>query len=248
MFKLAKDYAWQGREDTEDGEQGLRWHQVIKQKQGIGGTALIGFACDLGVKANKGRIGAKNGPNEIRNALANLAWHGNLPLADMGSIVAEEHLDKAQQGFAKQVESALHNHSLVIGLGGGHEIAWSSYQGLQEYLKSNSHKKIGIINFDAHFDLRLPVPVASSGTPFRQIAEHCQQHNNSFHYACLGVAKSSNTRALFSYAQQLNVKYLLDRDCSSPTAKTLLIPMLEEIDELYVSVCLDAFVPVSLRV
>ncbi len=27
--ELGKNFIWQGREDTEDGEKGLRWHQVI---------------------------------------------------------------------------------------------------------------------------------------------------------------------------------------------------------------------------
>jgi formiminoglutamase len=241
MSKLDKNYHWHGREDLEDGEQGLRWHQVINQTTEVGGAALIGFACDLGVQANKGRTGAKNGPEKIRNALSNLAWHSKLPLKDLGSIVAENNLPESQQAFAKHISSALNENSLVIGLGGGHEIAWASYQGLYQHLKSSKNKKIGIINFDAHFDLRLPSPSASSGTPFRQIAEHCQQNNTSFNYACLGVAESANTPALFNYANQLNVKYILDRNCSISAARTLLKPMLEDIDCLYVSICLDAF-------
>ena len=240
MSKLDTQYQWQGREDLEDGDQGMRWHQMCKQASSDGGTALIGFACDLGVQANKGRVGAKNGPNKIRDGLANLAWHGKSSLQDIGSIIADDNLQNSQQTFASHVSSALNKHALVIGLGGGHEIAWASYQGLAQNIKS-SNKQIGIINFDAHFDLRLPSPSASSGTPFRQIAEHCQQHNKAFHYACLGVSESANTPALFNYAHQLNVKYMLDRDCSVSAAQTLLTPMLEKVDELYVTICLDAF-------
>lgn len=241
MSKLEKTYHWQGREDTEDGQNGLRWHQIVDTTQHTNSCALLGFECDLGVAANKGRVGAAKGPNAIRNTLANLAWHADCGLHDQGNIIAETHLPEAQTHYGEQVAKSLNKHSFVIGLGGGHEIAWGSYQGLVQHLATNSNKKIGIINFDAHFDLRNPSLNTSSGTPFRQIAEHCQAHNQAFLYACLGVAESSNTSALFAYAKQTQTRYLLDIDCNLNAAKQLLEPMLKEVDELYVTVCLDAF-------
>ena len=42
-------------------------------------SRLIGFACDEGVRRNGGRVGAKDGPRAIRAALANLAWHQDVP-------------------------------------------------------------------------------------------------------------------------------------------------------------------------
>ncbi|WP_293750064.1 formimidoylglutamase [uncultured Paraglaciecola sp.] len=241
MSKLEKNHHWQGREDTEDGQNGLRWHQVVDTKQHTNSCALLGFECDLGVAANKGRIGAAKGPNAIRNSLANLAWHADCGLSDLGDIIAETHLPEAQTHYAQQIAKSLNKHSFVIGLGGGHEIAWGSYQGLAQHLADKPNKKIGIINFDAHFDLRNPKQHTSSGTPFRQIAEHCQTQNQPFHYACLGVAESSNTSALFAYVKQTNTRYLLDIDCDFNAAKQLLELMLKEVDELYVTVCLDAF-------
>ena len=235
------DYRWQGREDTEDGQNGLRWHQVVNNQQHSHNCALLGFECDLGVAANKGRVGAVKGPNAIRNALANLAWHADCGLCDAGNIVAETHLADSQNHYAQQTAKRLNENAFVIGLGGGHEIAWGSYQGLVQHLATDSNKKIGIVNFDAHFDLRNPAQNTSSGTPFRQIAEYCQTHNQAFHYACLGVAESSNTSALFAYAKQTQTRYLLDIDCNLNTAKQLLEPLLTEVDELYVTVCLDVF-------
>lgn len=241
MSKLNTSYQWQGREDSEDGEQGLRWHQQLNRDAEQGGSALVGFACDLGVQANKGRVGAKNGPDRIRDALANLAWHGELPITDKGTVIAEQNLAQAQTHYGQTIAESLKQHALVIGLGGGHEIAWGSYQGLFEHLESKPDTRIGIINFDAHFDLRKPSPSASSGTPFRQVAEHCQQSNRPFNYACLGVAEAANTPALFSYARQLKVPYLLDRECEVARAQALLSPFLTDVDELYLTICLDAF-------
>jgi formiminoglutamase len=241
MSRLEKNYHWQGREDTEEAHNGQRWHQVVNKQKHTNSFSLLGFECDLGVAANKGRGGAVKGPNVIRNALANLAWHADCDLFDAGNIVAKESMADAQNQYAQQITKSLNENSFVVGLGGGHEIAWGSYQGLAEHLAAGSNKKIGIINFDAHFDLRNPTQEASSGTPFRQISEYCQSHNQPFHYACLGVAESSNTSALFTYAKQAQTRYLLDIDCNLAAAKQLLKPMLTAVDELYVTVCLDAF-------
>jgi formiminoglutamase len=253
MSELKSPYIWQGREDLEDGALGLRWHQVVNtaspELRGKRACILVGFECDKGVAANKGRIGASKGPNAIRDALANMAWHdsaNNVALFDQGNVIADTTLANAQRSYAEQIEASLMTNKLVIGLGGGHEIAWGSYQGLAQHLYKNLRsrkptKKIGIVNFDAHFDLRTPSPSASSGTPFRQIAEHCATTGHTFNYACIGVARPSNTQALFEYAKQLKVRYLLDIDCTIRAAKKLLEPMLLDVDELYVTICLDAF-------
>jgi formiminoglutamase len=241
MSTIDKTYQWQGREDAEEGQNGLRWHQVMNNRHQTNSCSLLGFECDLGVAANKGRVGAAKGPNLIRNALANQAWHADCGVWDAGNIVVASHLADAQNQYAQQIAKSLNENSLVIGLGGGHEIAWGSHQGLVQHLAAEPNKKIGIINFDAHFDLRSPSQQTSSGTPFRQIAEYCQTHHQPFHYACLGVAASSNTAALFNYAKQTKTQYLLDIDCAPNAAKQLLTPMLKAVDELYVTVCLDAF-------
>lgn len=240
---LRQDFSWQGRVDSEDGEKGMRWHQMVNQPHTEQpGIALLGLACDLGVANNKGRVGAKTGPNAIRSALANLAWHQKTGLLDAGDQVELADLASTQQAYAEHLTSLLGQHSLVIGLGGGHEIAWGSYLGIHQALEATkrSKKRIGIVNFDAHFDLRKPAPLSSSGTPFRQIAEHCQQRGLPFDYACLGVAETANTPALFDYADQLGCRYLLDRQCQTERAQMLLEPMLRQIDHLYISICLDA--------
>lgn len=252
MSDLNTSYIWQGRQDLEYAELGQRIHQVInKDKHHTSAEkiyTLIGFECDKGVAANKGRVGASMGPNAIRDALANIAWHGNssVTLQDKGNVEATGTLECAQDHFAKQIAECLTSSQLIIGIGGGHEIAWGSYQGLAQHIGSNRGldrpaKKIGIVNFDAHFDLRNPHPSASSGTPFRQIAEQCIERNQNFDYACIGLSQSANTEALFKYAKQVKVRYLFDINCKVKAAKKLLKPLLTDIDELYVTICLDAF-------
>lgn len=234
---LTHNFIWQGRTDTEDGDAGRRWHQLVNQENSQ--FALVGLACDIGVAANKGRIGAAKGPDAIRAALANLPWHLSGSFTDAGNINATDDLEQTQHLYAEQISQQLQQNRLVIGLGGGHEIAWGSYQGLVNAIASDN--SIGIINFDAHLDLRKPAPHTSSGTPFRQIAEYCQANKREFHYACLGVSKAANTPALFDYAASTNTHILLDKNCSFNNAKDCLTPMLQKIDALYVTSCLDAF-------
>lgn len=237
---LSDAFVWHGRDDLEDGDLRWRWHHKANQPNPDCGIALVGFASDLGVAANKGRIGARNGPDAIRTALANQAWHSVLDLTDAGTVTANADLPACQEEYAQLIARQLNQHAMVIGLGGGHEIAWGSYQGLRQSTGISPDSRIGIINFDAHFDLRKPAPSPSSGTPFRQIAEHCNALQTPFHYCCLGVAETANTPALFEYAEQSGTQYLFDYQCSTDHAIRLLEPFLENVDELYVTICLDA--------
>lgn len=240
---------WQGRTDLEDGTQGRRWHQVIhsgtEQQDTPPGVALLGLASDLGVRLNKGRQGAAAGPNALRAALANMAWHhGAMPAVDCGDTAVAQDLATGQANYAKIVTRQLQAGHFVLGLGGGHEIAWASYQGCREYLEQQSQgQRLGILNFDAHFDLRLPAPSASSGTPFYQISVDCGERDIPFDYCCLGVARTANTPALFQRAEHLGVRHLLDLECRDETARELIQPLLAEVDALYVTVCLDVFPP-----
>lgn len=137
-------------------------------------------------------------------------------------------------------------------LGGGHEVAWASFQGLAGYLQNHqpqSKPKIGIINFDAHFDLRAfhsqqAEVKPSSGTPFNQIQHFCQQSGWDFHYACLGVSRASNTKALFERADQLNVWYVEDKDLGVLNLDyhlTELQHFIDGCDYLYLTIDLDVF-------
>ena len=236
---------WTGRIDAAEGQGALRWHQWIKPlAPGLPtGAALIGLACDEGVKRNQGRTGARQGPPALRKALANLAWHGTAPLYDAGDVAcAGSDLEGAQHTYAALVSHLLEQGHLPLGLGGGHEIAFASFSGLADHLRCHTAPpRIGILNFDAHFDLRHSEQ-SSSGTPFRQIAEYCQRANMPFAYCCLGVSQLNNTQALFEQAQRLNVRYRLDRHMNSwdmPALEAFLDDFLSGVDHLYMTICLD---------
>ncbi|MGF1744680.1 formimidoylglutamase [Vibrio minamisatsumaniensis] len=254
------NFVWTGRNDLEDGALGTRVHHITKQVQSSdlsdaltdGAIALVGFASDAGVARNKGRGGAKQAPNLIRQALANMAWHSDAHIADLGDIECNDgQLEVNQTQCASVIANALSTNK-VITLGGGHEVAWASFQGLAERLHQDQpeHKpKIGIVNFDAHFDLRefesdIADVKPSSGTPFNQISDYCHRHQWPFHYACLGVSAASNTQALFNKADQLSVWYELDRNMTLVNQVTQLVKLqkfITDCDYLYLTIDLDVF-------
>lgn len=235
--------AWTGRTDPEPDSP--RWHQRIQPlaEASEPGLALLGFACDEGVRRNHGRVGAAAGPLALRKAVANLAWHREAPAYDAGDVACEDgDLAAAQARLARAVCALLDAGHLPLVLGGGHEVAFGSWSGLTEHFSGNSAPKIGIINFDAHFDLRDPAHVQSSGTPFAQIAEQCQARGWPFRYACLGVSRASNTRALFSRAAELNVLVREDREMREAGLAAIadeLDAFLADCDALYLTIDID---------
>ena len=120
-------------------------------------------------------------------------------------------------------------------------MAWGHFCGLTE-----QHPRLGIINFDAHFDLRpvLDAQQGTSGTPFWQIAEYCKKTAKPFHYACLGIQEAANTTSLFNNAHHYHAPYLTVEAINATALATQLAfldDFLENQDAIYLTVCLDVF-------
>jgi formiminoglutamase len=241
VLKPCDQNIWQGR--TDRGEHN-RWHERINQqsKDGDSALAICGFCSDAGVSRNQGRLGASLGPDVIRAMLANLVYSNAKPVVDRGNISYEDdQLELGQTDLATIISKDISHKNFPIVLGGGHEVAWASYQGIRNVYPDT---KLGIINFDAHFDLRPSQPHGSSGTPFRQIAENCQETGQSFNYFVMGINKAVNTPSLFSYAKSVGVRWLSDIDMGSLPVSHLLAELEQfcgEVDKIYVSICLDVF-------
>ncbi|MEO1804296.1 MAG: formimidoylglutamase [Bacteroidota bacterium] len=255
MYAPTPHDCWKGRVDPEDGDLGLRWHQMIQLRNlslplptiEIEGTHLmfVGFECEDGVARNQGRLGAKEGPLFLRKAMANFAHHlpAHVHLYDGGTVICGAgKLAAAQQQLSQMIQKAHAAGYQCIVLGGGHEVAWGSFGGLVPQLSTG--KKLGILNFDAHFDLRKPSKGPSSGTPFYQIADWCTQHSHEFHYLCWGIQPMGNTQALFATAQELPTDYLTMPRLAEMTTQAQILYLnrfLAEIDHLYLSIDLDGF-------
>lgn len=235
---------WNGRIDADDGPLALRWHQRIVA-WGAGapaGVALLGFACDVGVRRNQGRPGAADGPAALRTALANLAVHTRTPLYDAGDVVVPadgDDLEGGQALLADAVAELVSARQRVIVLGGGHELALGSHRGLIRALAPDA--VVGIINLDAHFDLRAGAP-GTSGTPFRQLADDATAAGRAFPYLALGINPDANTAALFATAAGLGARWRLDEDMTAaqlPQIRHELAAFMAGVDHVQLSLDLD---------
>lgn len=239
-------FTWSGRDDPEDGSDALRWHHVITANPPKQHLTLLGFPCDIGVARNKGRTGAAEAPDVLRAALANLAWHGHGSIADAGDIDivlgGHDPLADAQLNLSNMISGILDTKSKALVIGGGHETAAGSFHGLHNHLKDSS-KTIGILNLDAHFDIRLIGESGiSSGTPFTQIRQTLQECEQEFHYLVLGIAEGGNTKALFDRADDWGVDYMLDKDVTVANIASVfktIDAFLSKIDVLYLTLDLD---------
>ncbi|BCN46032.1 formimidoylglutamase [Rhodococcus hoagii] len=234
---------WSGRTDGL-GPEHLRWHQAVTPyRPGAGpGTVLIGFASDEGVRRNKGRQGAAAGPDALRKALSSMALEKETALSDAGTVaVTGDRLEEGQDALGRAVTTALDSGRLAVVLGGGHEVAYGTYLGVAGSALRQQHPRLGILNLDAHFDLRSD-PIPSSGTPFRQIAEAEEAAGTSHRYDVIGISQPSNTNVLFDTAHRLGVRYLLDDHCGvadRARVDEFLTDFLGDVDIVYLTIDLD---------
>jgi len=236
-------FEWTGRFDGEEESYHRIFQRVsieseyekIKPKEFV----LHGFAVDEGVNRNKGRVGAKDAPDVIRKNMSNFpVIHSDFSLKDFGDIKCEdEDLESTQNSLAEKVSKVLMKNGKSVVLGGGHEVTFAHYSGIK---KAFPNHKIGIINFDAHFDNREPENrLATSGTGFWQIAQEGEIH--SLH---IGIQKNSNTRKLFEVADNFGMKYILADEIYSENLPNILFTVnsfLDDVDVVYVTICMDVF-------
>lgn len=249
-YQAPKQDGWQGRNDGDHPDQ-LRWWQHIQAKSlkeqlpdFQQAPVIIGFACDEGVARNKGRIGSAHGPLQLRKTLTNLpVHHPAIPLFDVGTIqCVGTHLEEAQAQLAQAVQDVLKHNGFPILLGGGHEILYGHYAGTSRY---HEGKKVGIINFDAHFDIRKPgSDGVSSGTGFYQVAADCKNQEKDFLYLALGIQRSGNTAELFKRADALKAEYIFAQDfhvLNLEKIKEQVLQFLAKADVVCLTIDLDVF-------
>lgn len=257
-YKPTATDVWTGRIDSETNYDAFRLHQWVQRidlkndklniELGKLGIAFIGFCCDEGVKRNLGRTGAAKGPQNIRKALSNLPcrFTQEVKIFDAGDITCEdENLELSQEALSQAVDKLLDLGLFPIVLGGGHEVAFGHYKGILSNLsKKEQNPSIGIINFDAHFDLRPYPNGGSSGTMFRQIADNCEQQGLHYSYLCLGLQKHSNTIELFKTADRLGAQYILAKDIIGSDSWSILEKLdafIKQNNHIYLTICSDVF-------
>ncbi|WP_022819683.1 formimidoylglutamase [Fusobacterium russii] len=244
---------WTGRIDGYEDDV-LRVHQVVQEKtleellandSEDRKVCFVSFNSDEGIRRNNGRTGAGEGWKHLKAALSNYPiFDTTLKLYDLKESidVISGNLEAAQEKLANTVAELKKKNYFVVCLGGGHDIAYGTHNGILKYAKSRENNpKIGIINFDAHFDMReYKERGANSGSMFLQIAEDREKDGLRFDYNVIGIQKFSNTKRLFDTAKKYGVNYFLARDIEKVNELNI-NPILNRNDYIHLSICTDVF-------
>jgi formiminoglutamase len=203
-------------------------------------VGILGYGVDEGVKRNQGRIGAAVGPAAFRTSFGTLADHFDkeVSLYDLGDIqCVNSDLENAQKSLSDAVYKMITKAVKPLLIGGGHDIAYGHFKGIQ---KACPDQKIGIVNFDAHLDLRPFDKGAHSGSPFNQIASE----SDDFHYLCIGYREHSNPPSLMDRARELGVQLIARKHSTlqhlDQVFKTI-DSFSSSVDLLYITIDLDGF-------
>lgn len=251
MYTLTEKECWTGRVDSETVTGMFRLHQVVRiedvftfnKKQDGKAIGIIGFRSDEGVRRNKGRVGAYHAPDEIRKALASLPYHfhSEIALFDFGNISCDDgNLEGAQAELGSAVKKILELDMFPLIIGGGHEVAYGHFLGVKSHVGGTGN--VGIVNIDAHFDMRPYDEMTSSGTMFKQIADECAAEGRMFRYLCAGIQKSGNTKHLFEMADRHGCQYIYEDEISWQSIETTsekVNNFIEQSSAVMVTLCSD---------
>lgn len=156
---------------------------------------------------------------------------------DAGDVICEStEMEAAQSQLGSAVARILESKAIPIILGGGHETLYGHYLGIRKSIGPKA--RLGIINIDAHFDMRPYENETSSGTMFKQILDEDQNCG----YLCVGIQKQGNTKALFETAERSNVDYILEEDLSlyeMDETKRRINEFAKESDYIMLTLCTD---------
>jgi formiminoglutamase len=212
--------------------------------------ALIGAPDDTGVRLNRGRPGARFGPDAIREALYKFAWplshrFDAYKLRDFGNIDVSEDITKNHQMAFSASAAASTQCSTVIALGGGHDFAAPHVLGTFSVLKQvKKTARFGVINIDPHLDVReFENGRPHSGTPFRQILESGSVRGE--HLIQFGARDGRNARSHFDYCKTKKVKIfefssLKQKANLLNTFQSCLLNLTEHTDHVAVTIDLDS--------
>ncbi|MBY6037884.1 formimidoylglutamase [Fictibacillus nanhaiensis] len=221
--------------------------QLLKSWSGeeVKGIAIAGAPLS---KTSISHSGAYMAPQTIRSMMHSFSTYSieeetdmwNHTITDFGDI--EMHVTELIQSQSriysvlKEIQEK-HKEAFLITLGGDHSVSAGAIQAFQE-----SRGKVGIIQFDAHFDLRNTEDGGpSNGTPFRQLIE--KGVINGDQLVQLGIRDFSNGKLYHEYAKEQGVTVFKMGDIRREGLLSLLKKSVEQLkqttDNIYISLDMD---------
>ncbi|MGM7700262.1 formimidoylglutamase [Pseudalkalibacillus sp. Hm43] len=244
------------------GEAGFKDSEVVKAheivKKWDGETKVKGIGL-LGAPLSKPSIslsGASQSPGVIRSMFSALSTYAieeecdlqDEVITDFGDV--EMHLTDIPESHKRIYEtfSGVLNDQpdlVPVVLGGDHSISYPSIKAFSE-----TRKKVGIIQFDAHHDLRNREDGGTgNGTPFRALIEEGIIQGDQL--IQIGIRNFSNSRPYHEYGKKHGVTVYTMKDVRKKGIEELIqksvAQLKEHVDVIYVSLDMDvldqAFAP-----
>ena len=205
-LRPVEDGVFYTRNDVNDIRFGDIVHREIGQYLSAQ-VVILGCPQDEGISRNRGRIGARFAPAEIRRDLYRYPVtqsHKHLGLMDLGDLVISDTLEETHEALRSTVRNLIADGKKVIVLGGGNDISYPDCLAL-----SSEINKPLVFNIDRHLDVRADIP-RNSGTPYRQLLEEGVMQPGMFHE--FGINTFANSPKYLEYVLDIgaNIHYLGD--------------------------------------
>lgn len=184
-----------------------------------------------------GRAGAADGPGAIRAALAGTKTHhfdaGAVGLVgDLGDVaIPTGERVETVQSTVRETTAAIHEtDALPVFLGGDNSLTYPNVAPLLE------RGSVGVVNLDAHLDVREVQEDVTSGTPYRQLLEAGLNG-----YACVGARHFETSTAYHDYVRKRGGEIVTAEEVGDDpvAAADRALDALTGVDRLYVSVDCD---------
>ncbi|MFI5011818.1 MAG: agmatinase family protein [Hyphomicrobiales bacterium] len=224
-----------------------RWLEWDGKLDGLE-AALVGIPFD---GASVVRTGARHGPDAVRRSFAFYTTFSSsddrsmseMRVADIGDVpVTLTDMEATFTAITKAIAGLVRRRVAPISIGGDHSIAFPIIRGVAEGLGPG--KKLGIIHFDAHHDLRRAhLGAESSGVPFRKAIELLPKAVSGRRLVQIGMAEFTNSVQLADYAREHGVTVISGREVRqagmTAAVERAIAVAAEGTDAIYVSVDID---------
>jgi formiminoglutamase len=175
---------------------------IVRRREHFAKCQVVVLGCpqDEGVQRNRGRVGAKLAPTEIRQAFYRLpkaAPLDTIRIFDLGDLILKPTLEATHDLQAEIVGRLLKEGKIVISLGGGNDIAYPDVKAA-----AKQFGRILAVSIDAHLDLRSDKH-PNSGTPYRQLLEEEHLAPELFHE--VGIQPLANSPTYLAWARERRI-------------------------------------------
>ncbi len=240
LTKPTNDNLFFSKNDADD----PRFGDLVKIEFSKSYVTLLGYPDHRGVRNNGGRMGAEDGPKNIRKYFYKMTPPLDSPeppqFFDFGDLILDDDIGISHEKAQSLCAYSLAHSKQTITLGGGHDYAFADGIAFLEHYKNSSVKPL-IINIDAHLDVREETKDLTSGTPFYRIKKKYPKAE----IVQLGIQDLCNSKKHFQFCKDNNIKVITQSQIlnSNKSLSDFVMPQLESFKgaPLYLSVDIDGF-------